>query len=380
VTPPIIQADYRKLETIARAFHSASDDNRARTAVLVDQVARVRRGLWDSESADYFYVEMQQHVVPALERLTKAFTSAGQGVEQIIQIMRQAEQEAAGQLPHQMDGVQASGTLMADEKFRLTGTVSTPNGSLFIHDPLDGNAIHPSDARQGSLGDCYLVASLAAIARQNPDAIRNAIRDNGDGTYTVTLHEDMPILGALFGMTRTVEITVNGDLPTGERLQPDGTWKPVMPHILPGDRADGRQEMWAQIYEKAYAQHRGNGSTLQNYDRVEGGLTQDALFHLTGQRSQVYRNPESLNITDLARLNDEGHAITLHSLMNGGGARYQNDQLVTKHAYYITEVDTTTGMVTIENPWGWGANRVRIPYSELGENFSGLVVNPITPR
>ena len=54
---------------------------------------------------------------------------------------------------------------------------------LFPHDPS------PSDIKQGYLGDCYMVSVLANIAKTDPDKIKEAVRDNGDGTVTVRLFQ-----------------------------------------------------------------------------------------------------------------------------------------------------------------------------------------------
>jgi Flp pilus assembly pilin Flp len=62
-------------------------------------------------------------------------------------------------------------------------------GDLFIMGD-DDHAIHPSDIDQQGLGDCYLLASLAEIAQQNPELIRDIIRPNDNGTFTVTFYDD----------------------------------------------------------------------------------------------------------------------------------------------------------------------------------------------
>ena len=62
-------------------------------------------------------------------------------------------------------------------------------GDLFLKGE-DDNAIHPSDIDQQGLGDCYLLASLAEIAQQNPELIRDIIRPNDNGTFTVTFYDD----------------------------------------------------------------------------------------------------------------------------------------------------------------------------------------------
>jgi hypothetical protein len=79
----------------------------------------------------------------------------------------------------------------------------------------------------------------------------------------------------------------------------------------------------------------------------------------------------------------EGYALTLSSLAEGNEGKkelYRNGQLVTKHAYYITNVDEQTGMVTIQNPWGWDERKVTIPYSQLDDNFRAITVNPIKSK
>ena len=56
-------------------------------------------------------------------------------------------------------------------------SVSTP---IFVGEPSE------KDVRQGGLGDCYLLAALAAVARTNPSRIKRMVTDNPDGE-TVTV-------------------------------------------------------------------------------------------------------------------------------------------------------------------------------------------------
>ena len=57
-------------------------------------------------------------------------------------------------------------------------------GALFV------NGISYTDVAQGAVGDCYLVAALAGIARFSPQTIQQMFTDNGDGTFTVRFYRN----------------------------------------------------------------------------------------------------------------------------------------------------------------------------------------------
>ena len=56
--------------------------------------------------------------------------------------------------------------------------------------PLYGLSGQPleSDIQQGLTPDCFLEATLAAIARLDPQAITTMLRDQGDGTVDATFY------------------------------------------------------------------------------------------------------------------------------------------------------------------------------------------------
>lgn len=56
-------------------------------------------------------------------------------------------------------------------------------GQLFV------NGVGLDDVIQGRIANCYMVGAFAAVAHREPETIRNAIKDNGDGTYTVRFFE-----------------------------------------------------------------------------------------------------------------------------------------------------------------------------------------------
>jgi hypothetical protein len=52
--------------------------------------------------------------------------------------------------------------------------------------PLFPKAISALNIVQGDIGDCGLMATIAYIAGNRPDLLPKIIKDNGNGTYTLT--------------------------------------------------------------------------------------------------------------------------------------------------------------------------------------------------
>lgn len=74
----------------------------------------------------------------------------------------------------------ATGGEKAVETEQLTGTLWAKDAT--------GKDLAPSvdDVSQGGLNDCYVFAACAAIVGANPDRIKQLIKDNGNGTFTIT--------------------------------------------------------------------------------------------------------------------------------------------------------------------------------------------------
>lgn len=70
------------------------------------------------------------------------------------------------------------------------------------------------NVNQGSLGDCWFVATLAEVALQDPSAVESMITNNGNGTYGVRFFVD--------GVADYV--TVNNELPTGNAPWANGSY------------------------------------------------------------------------------------------------------------------------------------------------------------
>lgn len=138
-----------------------------------------------------------------------------------------------------------------------------PGTDLTAHGP----SLH--DVRQGGWddttrwGDCFFLAAVGAIAQRSPDFIRSMVKDNGDGTYTVKLHDQN-------GRPRPVR--VDGTLPQAR----DGA--SLYAH------SGQPNEHWVGIVEKAYASLSGGYQPIG--DGADGAS--GAFRSLTGRRAAVY--------------------------------------------------------------------------------------------
>ncbi|MCU0499363.1 MAG: C2 family cysteine protease, partial [Anaerolineae bacterium] len=316
--------------------------------------------------------------LPRLKRLTQALQEGQSAIQQISETFYQAEEMGGGVFnellgePHVFSKEISEGVTFNGMR-RIEGTLS-------IQGEEDDRAFHPSDPNQGSLANCYFVASLAVIADQNPGLIQRNIRDNGDGTYTVTLYVKREILGNdvshILGY-QAIEVVVTPEFPTG--IREDGT--SVTPHMDINDTNGTSSELWPLLYEKAYAQHLGDGNIVEGYRILgNGGSMTTALTLLTGQPGS-YNAPEYFTLEQLSEMHENGYAMGfLTPVFDEGLAPelYQNGVLVEWHAYYVSDVDSANGTVTLRNPWDYDLPPIVVPYDELGENFAGISVNPIT--
>lgn len=235
----------------------------------------------------------------------------------------------------------------------------------FAQGPGDAHAVDPDDIRQGQLNNCFLVAAMAAVAEQDPGFIQNMIQDNGDGTYTVTLHQYDD--GGLFGIGsgwEEVEVTVSADFPQNSAQ-------------LSGDSAGQAQEIWPQLIEKAYAQLNGGYDGFEN-----GGSPSNALATLTGNDVDS-REPGEYSFEDLSSDFGDGNgedAITFLAPENftGDAAQLAQDHNVHAwHTYSVTRVYEENGvqMVELNNPWG--SEDVTLPYADAQEIFSSISNVPV---
>ncbi|MDP3236327.1 MAG: C2 family cysteine protease [Myxococcales bacterium] len=205
--------------------------------------------------------------------------------------------------------------------------------------PLFVDGAKAEDVRQGQIGDCYFPAAIAAIAKSNPEAINKLIKDNGDGTYTVTFKQrDWNTQGF-----KDVAVKVDGDL-----------WARSYGGALYGHSTNSsdpkKMELWFPLVEKAYAQWKGS------YNEIgDGGHSSDvfeAVLGRDGNSMNIYAGNLD-RVFDTIKKNIDARqplaAGTYHD-----EARYTNTGVYGDHAYSILgyEQQGTERFVILRNPWG----------------------------
>lgn len=205
--------------------------------------------------------------------------------------------------------------------------------------------IRGDQVRQGSLGDCWLLATMAALADANPDAIREMITDNGDGTYTVKLWID----GKRESYVVDGDFIVNDGVPryAGGNREPNVLWPLVLEKAV-ALAMGGYPEIESDYPSHAMAMFLGDAGTNDVYGSGKG------LFTYAGWNDifDVDLTPEMM-----AKLNDDGYVMVAssrpghsdqHSYSAGDATIYYG------HAYQVADInidDQGQATVTIVNPW-----------------------------
>jgi len=271
--------------------------------------------------------------------------------------------------------------------------ISLQNAGLYNTSGSNANEPSLNDIHQGGYGDCGFLASLGALAQNDPNAIKDMIHDNGNGTYTVTFHVQNSDFRDLWGYGNsytTRQVTISA--------------KDISPSVARGWHDNGKQVIWPAVIEAAYAKMHdtkifGHGLDINSlgingldinelginsgYSNV--GWPQPVLENLTGHDAQSY-NPLVFLIVEGAGLKsqfDSGKLITV-STPESDGTQDGHDKglnpygLIAGHAYTVTNVYMKNGQeyVSLSNPWGFGQPR-DIPLSALPKVSDNIAVGTI---
>jgi hypothetical protein len=203
------------------------------------------------------------------------------------------------------------------------------------------HSITPDGIHQGSSGDCYFLAPLAALAKAHPETIKDAIKDNENGTYTVRFPgaKDEPV---------TVKAPTTTEMGLYNHSPGQGTWASVM------EKAYGE---YRQTHDRKTGPLSKEAGNLPQEGAGGGGSPADTIKLLTGHDASF----GDLKTSPTHVLSDYlQQAVKDHKTVTAG---ISEDSLTPgkffkNHCYSITDFKADGnggGQVTVRNPWG-GAN------------------------
>jgi hypothetical protein len=255
-----------------------------------------------------------------------------------------------------------------------------------VQEGVDG--IKPTAFRQGKLGNCYFMAALASLSSVDPHAIVKMIKDNHDGTYTVT-----------FPISPNEPITVNS---------PSEVERARYTRTFSIDGSSPNYGDWPIIMEKAFGKwcvnrplrlwrrspaewigDKGLGNKVPQENSDSGSAIHRGLWVLTGKWPHVdfcINNNEKQLHAALSSISERKIPATAFISRKLIGSYTDDAKLLSAHEYGILGYDPETRMVTIREPNGYfepcDTNDVpedgvrdgvfKISVERFRKNFSGI--------
>lgn len=245
--------------------------------------------------------------------------------------------DAFNEIANRSDRTEAEKDLIGgiDGAFWQSGQkLKDANHELFADKENPLNSITFDAVNQGGIGDCYFVSALSSLAKNNPQAIKDMIKDNENGTYTVTFPADP-----------THPVTI--DAPTDAELSL---------------YASGNKGIWPSVIEKAYGKYYDQNKTVSQDGVPDGSLLHDGVRILSPGGVDIdlisYSSSSEIEAKMQQAIKD-GQPITVGingnvlSLIKSGYDKTEQG-LQRKHEYSVENYDPITKTVTIRNPWGRG--------------------------
>jgi len=236
---------------------------------------------------------------------------------------------------------------------------SQPAGPNFTDQNLfDAGGPSANDIKQDAFGDCYFVATLGAVARENPKMIRDAI------SYEPSSQEFRVRLYDLKGQVQNISVTQteledNIKRHGGSYVDNTGKYERTWPAVI--------ETAYAKMFDRDPKDGLGEG-----YSKIiSGGYPADAMMAVTGNSGTQFAYHYYLLLGTAGSVAVLGakvsaalqahKSVTLWSVPETRtlwqwltGAPAAQDGLVDNHVYTVMSLaqQGTDWNVTVRNPWG----------------------------
>lgn len=198
------------------------------------------------------------------------------------------------------------------------------NYGLFEKGKKDSHEIDSNDIKQGQLGNCYYLSTIASIAKIHPDYFKGIIKQvpGKENYYQVTFF----IQELKEKEFKKYDVFVDNDIPVVD--------------FSPYFAGKGDDELWVILLEKALAKLFGG------YQSIESGSPEFAFGLLTGKIIQ------RININEFK---DEDITLKLEGSKNSKPIIFTSKASATtpvfsNHAYYFESI--LNGLINLGNPHG----------------------------
>jgi hypothetical protein len=238
----------------------------------------------------------------------------------------------------------------------LTGEQSTPTSfqdqPLFQAGKKDAADVSPTDILQSKkLNDCAVIGSLQSIAQQNPNFIKEKIKQNPDGSFSVSLFKYNPNTDTFEPHTEIVK----GDF-YGTKKNPTYAQR-------------GGKDIWGMVYEAAIAQMQ------KGFEQLNQKISEDiALQMITGKKSELLTKTVLAAIDEISLLKKlQTHFEQKQTILFSTIENPPHKNLVGPHAYSLQKIDVDKKILYLRNPHD--AKVAAYSFSDIKSSLAQISIN-----
>lgn len=227
------------------------------------------------------------------------------------------------------------------------------------------------DTKQRSIGDCWVLSGVNALRDSEIGAqiLKSSLQQNDDGSVTVHLRG------------------VGKDYTFSAEEIMDHKYHTTSLAYSSGDSDMNLFEMAIGEYRKETIESGDYGKNSRNLDKtagsnataadpLKGGQIDEAIYYITGQKSQWVANNTETTTDMLNTMQSSANKYIMTTTFKNSDPSVTEGKIVTGHAYSINKVDDD--YVYVVNPWD---SSVEIPYpkDKYLENAFQVALTDLTP-